>query len=99
MNPNGIPPQSPGLRAASYPGYRCLNVINPNGVVAASSPGQQLTRGRNPVGVGSLKRTCTTKHMKRPLTPTLSPSAVERENYPQQQDVRPRQDWRWLSLS
>ena len=34
VNPKGIPSQSPGLRAASYPGLDAKMSLNPNGVVA-----------------------------------------------------------------
>ena len=34
LNPKGIPSQSPGLRAASYPGWDAKLSLNPNGVVA-----------------------------------------------------------------
>ena len=35
-NPEGIPSQSPGFRAASYPGKRESAAANPNGVAASS---------------------------------------------------------------
>src|SRR6266571_6444045 len=45
-NPEGIPQQSPGLRAASYPGSTGSRRTNPNGVVCVGGE-----RGHNPVGV------------------------------------------------
>jgi hypothetical protein len=43
-NPKGIPSQSPGLRAASYPGLATKLTINPNGV--ASLVPRKLTQPR-----------------------------------------------------
>ncbi len=44
--PEGIPQQSPGLRAASYPGSTESRRTNPNGVACVGGE-----RGHNPVGV------------------------------------------------
>ena len=43
-NPKGIPPQSPGLRAASYPGETVRISVNPNGVAAVD--GQRMPQPR-----------------------------------------------------
>src|SRR6266853_2217051 len=45
-NPEGIPQQSPGLRATSYPGSTESGRTNPNGVACVGGE-----RGHNPVGV------------------------------------------------
>jgi len=42
LNPNGILPQSPGLRGTSYPGEFREHGVNPNGV-AASAHGRAAT--------------------------------------------------------
>src|ERR1035437_3882492 len=46
-NPNGILPQSPGLRAASYPGKRRPSAVNPNGVAAI----ERVTEAATPLGL------------------------------------------------
>ena len=48
-NPNGIPPQSPGLRGTSYPGLRARKSFsNPTGV--ASLTGERRPCATTPLG-------------------------------------------------
>ncbi len=45
-NPKGIPPQSPGLRGTSYPGFLIRVILNRNAVVSIDAPDPPQRRWR-----------------------------------------------------
>src|SRR5213596_2517459 len=53
-NPNGIPPQSPGLRGTSYPGSSSVKPSQPQRGCGQSIPARAHGLGHNAVGVVSI---------------------------------------------